>query len=607
VTAFTFTSQDEKTCLYCDYIAIAMQIILQQDADQVNEIREYADMICGFLGPDNVCHQYVDKFDAMIDQLKQGKHPRDICVGLKYCTSKSKADAEPFQKALTAFVANNRAVDIQDDKKCFYCDYVATLVQIIMQEDADQVNEIREYADMICGFLGPDNICHQYVDKLDIIIDQLKKGQHPREICTSLKYCTAKTKALASSTHGVDDLASYDQHLVKIVKNSMESAINGCFVCTQLASILEVALAEDPSQIDQIRQIGDLVCGFLPSESKCRPVMDELDKVIDSLKKGEKPKAICHDMKFCAASSSGLKTKEVAPPVQNSGKGNNSCAYCSGVVTVLEFALNQNPGEVKEAREAAGIVCELRPPDDKCHADLKMFDFAVSQLKSGKPPHEICQALKFCTSADEAASVKLSDLKFLDPSLSPSRCTICKQNSLLLASMVAKPASLATFTAEVNSICRLIPDSKECTLLMKHHDTIVDALKNNENIESICARIHECDSVNEVAKPVESEKSMSMGCLLCEYTAEMVSRASKNQNELRLAKVALETMCTILPPAARCDVLSSKSPSQACHSVALCDAAFVEAPKIAEAIERPDYLLPAEFAPVAMGEVMELE
>lgn len=90
-----------------------------------------------------------------------------------------------------------------------------------------------------------------------------------------------------------------------------------------------------------------------------------------------------------------------------------------------------------------------------------MFDTAVAWLKNGKQPHEICQALKFCSSADEATSVKLSDLKFLDPSLVPSRCTICKQNTLLLASMSSKPASLATFNEEMNSICRLIPDSKE--------------------------------------------------------------------------------------------------------------------------------------------------
>lgn len=271
LTAFSQpTVQDAKTCLYCDYAALVLQIILQQDATDVDEFRQYADMICGFMGADNVCHQYVDKLDAMIDALKLGKRPHEICVSLQYCTAKANAIPAPVQNALATFVTENRAVDLKDDKKCFYCDYIVTLLQVILQEDAEQVNEIREYADMLCGILGPDNICHQYVDKLDMAIDALKKGKHPREICAALKYCSAKTHALPAIASGETALAAFDQQLVNVVKSSMENAIDGCFVCTQLANLLEVALADDPSQIDQIRQIGDLVCGFLPSQSKVR-------------------------------------------------------------------------------------------------------------------------------------------------------------------------------------------------------------------------------------------------------------------------------------------------------------------------------------------------
>lgn len=104
----------------------------------------------------------------------------------------------------------------------------------------------------------------------------------------------------------------------------------------------------------------------------------------------------------------------------------------------------------------------------QCHEDLKLFDAAVLQLKNGKQPHEVCQSLKFCSSAAEAESVTLSDLKFLDASLAPSRCTVCKQNSLLLASMATSPASLSTFTYEMNTVCRLIPDSKEVRMLVLH-------------------------------------------------------------------------------------------------------------------------------------------
>ncbi|POM73046.1 Hypothetical protein PHPALM_10146 [Phytophthora palmivora] len=120
---------------------------------------------------------------------------------------------------------------------------------------------------------------------------------------------------------------------------------------------------------------------------------------------------------------------------------------------------------------------------------------------------------------------------------------------------------------------------------MKHEDAIIDSLKKNEDVETICTRIAECGSV--AVKDVSEEKSMSMGCLFCEYTADLLEYAKDNEKALREAKLTLETMCTVLPPRARCDALSSKfdeltsliregkSPSEACHAISLCDADFV--------------------------------
>lgn len=320
--------------------------------------------------------------------------------------------------------------------------------------------------------------------------------------------------------------------------------------------------------------------------------MKQFDEVVDSLKKGEDPKTICVNLKYCSSSlalpSPHEKLVHSLGPVKLTEKNSNTCAYCSGVVTVLEFALQEKPDEVQQMREAAGIVCDLLPVDDECHQDLKNFDAAVSLLKSGKSPHEICVTLKYCSTLQSASAVKISQLSFMDSSLAPSKCTTCKQNTLLLASLSTKPNSIATFTKELHSVCRLIPNAPECELLMKHRDAIVEALKNNESVEQICTRIHACGSEAEVE--AAEEKSMSMGCLLCEYTAEVLERANNSQKELRMAKVALETMCTILPPNARCDVLSSKfdelvamvqkgqSASQACHALSLCDAAFVQSP-----------------------------
>lgn len=320
--------------------------------------------------------------------------------------------------------------------------------------------------------------------------------------------------------------------------------------------------------------------------------MKQFDEVVDSLKQGKAPKAICVDLKYCPSTltlpNRHEKLLNSLDPVKRTEKNSNTCAYCSGVVTVLEFALQEKPDEVQQMREAAGIVCDLLPVDDECHQDLKNFDTAVSLLKSGKAPHEVCVTLKYCASLQSASGIKISQLSFMDSTLAPSKCTTCKQNTLLLASLSTKPNSIATFTRELHSVCRLIPNAPECELLLKHHDVIVEALRNDESVEQICTRLAACGLEAEVE--AVKEKTMSMGCLLCEYTAEVLQRANKSQRELRMAKVALETMCTILPPNARCDVLSSKfdelvsmvqkgqSASQACHALSLCDAAFVQLP-----------------------------
>ena len=122
---------------------------------------------------------------------------------------------------------------------------------------------------------------------------------------------------------------------------------------------------------------------------------------------------------------------------------------------------------------------------------------------------------------------------------------------------------------------------------MKHQDAIIDLLKKKEDMETICTRIGECVSV---ADEVEEEKPMSVGCLFCEFTADLLEYAKDSEKALHEAKETLETICTVMPPPARCDVLSSKfddllslvregkSPSEACHAIALCDAEFVFSP-----------------------------
>lgn len=97
--------------------------------------------------------------------------------------------------------------------------------------------------------------------------------------------------------------------------------------------------------------------------------MRDFDAVVDALKKGQDAKTICHDLKYCKATSViAEKRQAIVDSVEN--KGSSTCAYCTGLATVLKYALAQDAEQVKQLREAAGIVCELLPADDKVRALL---------------------------------------------------------------------------------------------------------------------------------------------------------------------------------------------------------------------------------------------
>ncbi|ETK78799.1 hypothetical protein L915_15262 [Phytophthora nicotianae] len=749
----------DKTCVYCDVATTVVEVILQEAPEQIDQIRDYADMICGMLGDDSPCHLYVDQLDTVVDSLKKGVHPRAICKALKYCTAElgdgrpeldenprvgmmrngprgihhhvgmvgpggrhgyrhghgphselamvkddehpphpphpphprphgscffctrvamvihhvnhTSPDKLPIVKNILSNVCQlvpakckcdvvdknfdkivemekegkrpheicksldvcKKSQGLEDDvpsiademkgvvvasqwppgnaTQCTYCQFATTVAKIALQQYGTDIRQIRAYADMICDMLGAENPCHVYVKQFDFVIDGITKGMSAKAICLELKFCTAPALPSPSS-----DLSSFDPVLVTMVKDSMELSVDGCFFCTQVASVIEVAVAQDPSKIEEIRQIADVVCGMLPSDNQCHSFVKEFDTVVDSLQKGEQPKAICHDLKYCKVDTNPAMAKLSVPDViavQNNDKGSNTCAYCSGVVTVLKFALAQKPEQVKEMREAAGIVCQLLPADDTCHEDLKMFDEAVTDLQAGKEPHDICQALKFCSAMENPSELVSGLLDFTGSDFLPSRCTTCQQNTLLLASLITRPDSLATFEREINSICRLIPESSECELLMKHQDAIIDSLKKNEDVDTICTRIAECGPAPVAEVP--EQKSMSVGCLFCEYTADLLEYAKNNEKALREAKMTLETMCTVLPPRARCDALTSKfdelvslmregkSPGEACHALALCDADFV----YSGSREQDPIVQAFEKGRQSMGNLMEIQ
>ncbi|KAK1944603.1 hypothetical protein P3T76_004515 [Phytophthora citrophthora] len=209
------------------------------------------------------------------------------------------------------------------------------------------------------------------------------------EIQLKIKSCGSKDKdnAVAAVDPAVPGLSkeNVSRQLGHVLEMAKEVAADDLFFCTQVASVVKVAVADDPSKITQIRQIADV----------CHSFVKRFDGVVDSIRKGEEPKSICNNLQKYSVDGNPAKPELTEPDMiafHSRNKDGNFSAYCSGVATVLKHALAQKPERVKEMRESAGLACGKLPADDTCHDDLRLYDEAVANLQVGKDPQDICES-----------------------------------------------------------------------------------------------------------------------------------------------------------------------------------------------------------------------
>ena len=184
---------DDHACVYCTAITTIIQYVDKYQKESLPTIKTVLKYACKLVPKNCRCDEMEHHFDEIVKLVEEGKEPRDACESIGICK-----DSDYFPKELVSkpspqiipFLLNELETFFTLDR-CIYCDSITTLLQIIVDEEPDQVDEIRTYADMICEILGKDNECHTYVGQLDTVIDKLKSGKHPREICVDLKYCTS--------------------------------------------------------------------------------------------------------------------------------------------------------------------------------------------------------------------------------------------------------------------------------------------------------------------------------------------------------------------------------------------------------------------------------
>lgn len=103
------------------------------------------------------------------------------------------------------------------------------------------------------------------MEHIDELIDGLEKGDTPKAVCHAMQLCS---NAVPSSSPLQSALVVYNPALVQVIQDMIVFSTETCFFCTQLGTLVQMALAQDRAQIDQIRQIADIICDVMPQDNK---------------------------------------------------------------------------------------------------------------------------------------------------------------------------------------------------------------------------------------------------------------------------------------------------------------------------------------------------
>ncbi|POM65063.1 hypothetical protein PHPALM_19299 [Phytophthora palmivora] len=380
---------------------------------------------------------------------------------------------------------------------------VATLISApksLRLEAPEQIDQIRDYADMICGMLGDDSPCHEYVNQLDTVVDSLKKGVHPRAICTTLNYCSAERMDSPSRLdenprvgmmrngprgkhHHVGMMGPGGRHGSHGRRQSGEVALmqdnehpphpphphphGSCFFCSRVAKVIHYVNHTSPEKLPIVKTILTNVCQLVPSKLKCDVVDKNFDKIVEMEKEGKHPHEICKSLGVCnktqdweeGVSSIADEMKGVVVASQWPPGNATQCTYCQFATTVAKIALQQYGADIRQIRAYADMICDMLGSDNPCHVYVKEFDFVIDAITKGMSAKSICTELKFCTAmgdqlavADGDKSLPLgNDLLAYDPVLvqmvkesmevSIDGCFFCTQVASVIEVAVAQDPS----------------------------------------------------------------------------------------------------------------------------------------------------------------------
>ncbi|OQR92193.1 hypothetical protein ACHHYP_03967 [Achlya hypogyna] len=656
------TAPTYLSCTFCEYTAGVVESALQQGGPStLPTVKQAIGIMCSALPAVAQCDVMDEQFDALAKLVEAGKSAEETCETIHMCTK--------LQVATTV-----AAVEKTDELECLLCQYTGQIIQRVAEYSQDMVPMVKQGMQVLCSQVpepGFQAECNAVVAVFDKLAELIEDGSSPGVACREVGLCDSAR--VAAPTLPTEALVQLEAKVTAVVKGQTTPTDEiQCLFCQYTGELIAQVGAYSKDMVPLVKQGMELICLRLQIpeiQAECNGVVAKFDDLASLIESGATPADACRKVHLCAAKA----TTVVAAPAfasleaqvraavasTRAGEANKiGCVFCKYTAEMIRSVGDVSEEMVPVLKEGLVALCsavQLPEIQTECNAVVAKFEQLVSLVAGGASADAACQKVALCGVAEARATVskelalleaRVHDVvagKTLRAPEDEIECLFCQYTAQIIAQVGQVSEGMLPLVKEgMQALCGQIPVAQfqdECNAVVDNFDELVTLLDGGASAADACAKVALCGAgVDTVAAPAPREadhalvmqqlavletkakalvgKGDLVGCLLCEYTGEVIVQIQTFSPDLiPLVKEGLEVLCSRLAATGiqeQCDAVVSKfdalaelvqkgEPANvACSKVVLC--AAPPALTTASALEQHVAHLVAHPEAVAAGE-----
>ena len=494
-------------CFSCK-VGIDLTFSLLSSNYTLQEVINLLDNFCSLINSNSGCGDYLfELLPPVIKYLEGLFSPEDVCISLGRCQN----------DGVGGYTVDKDAPREQfEDAGCLLCSALATILDDYTEAYDEEA--IIKIAGELCNQFGVfSDECKSIVaNELPSIIEKLRQGETPQQLCSEVDLCQAMSARVSASLLGV--------------VSSGESE-NECETCLDAIDSIESMLEAEGEEYTEDYLMEQ--CDAAYPKYVCKQAISQLMKMIQS---GENPSSICKYLKLC----------NINTQVQDY----IDCDTCESYGKMVQDELTSDMSS-SDFKQVLFNICDQEDIKN-CKLYVRMYYLVLYKLlvSDGQSYTDICKEFSFCS------GTRVSQRKLNSLSASTKGCAECKF-VISIAKQIISNTDEDQIEKNLDYVCNLLGSDKyeNCIKLLDSFiSNLYEILSGDMSVSELCEEIGACSSSEGVTLQrtymqlwEQLQQSPSTDCVLCTWISNSIHPELVAMYPQESLKQKLGSKCAQLP------------------------------------------------------------